>query len=125
MEEDIFILVNAVVNRNLKKAMSAAEDLLSNNKNDQVMFIAILAKQFRFLFQVKLLSKRGMSENKIAQILSANPYRVQKSLDSIYRVSLEQIEENLLHLAKLDQKIKQGKMDKKIGFELFLIEATR
>lgn len=125
LEEDIFILVNAVVNRNLKKAMSAAEDLLSNNKNDQVMFIAILAKQFRFLFQVKLLSKRGMNENRIAQILSANPYRVQKSLDSIYRVSLEQIEENLLHLAKLDQKIKQGKMDKKIGFELFLIEATR
>ena len=84
-----------------------------------------MAKQFRFLFQVKLLSKRGMNENRIAQILSANPYRVQKSLDSIYRVSLEQIEENLLHLAKLDQKIKQGKMDKKIGFELFLIEATR
>lgn len=125
LEEDIFILVNAVVNRNLKRAMAAAEDLLSNNKNDQIMFISILAKQFRFLFQVKLLSRRGMSESKIAQTLSANPYRVQKSLDSVYRVSLDQIEKNLLRLSALDQKIKQGKIDKKTGFEIFLIEATR
>ncbi len=125
LEEDIFILVNAVVNRNLKKAMAAAEDLLSNNKNDQIMFISILAKQFRFLFQVKLLSRRGMSESRIAQTLSANPYRIQKSLDSIYRVSLDQIESNLLRLAELGQKIKQGRLDKKTGFEIFLIEATR
>lgn len=125
LEEDIFMLVNAVVNRDLKKTMVAANDLLSNNKNDPIMFISILAKQFRFLFQVKLLNRRGMNASRIAQILSANPYRVQKSLETVYRVSLEHIEENLLRLATLDQKIKQGKLDKNAGFEIFLIEATR
>lgn len=121
LEEDVFLLVNAVVERDIKKAFLLWQDLTVLNK-DAIYLIALLAGQFRFLYQVKTLMDQGMGKEAIVSRLSAHPYRVQVTMQSAKLLSARYLMEILSKLAILDQKLKGGLVDKKLGFELFLLE---
>ena len=58
LEEDVFQLVNAVVDRDLRKSFHMWQDLCVLNK-DAIYLIALLAAQFRFLYEVKALMLHG------------------------------------------------------------------
>lgn len=120
LEDNVFELANAVVSHHTKKAFEIWNDLNVLNTNP-IQLIAVLASQFRFLYQVKELHQEGYSEKEITEILQAHPYRVKVSLDTSYRLKLEDMLTVLHQLATLDQNIKSGKIDKRLGFELFLM----
>lgn len=121
LEEDVFQLVNAVVERDIKKAFLLWQDLCVLNK-DAIYLIALLAGQFRFLYQVKVLMEQGQGKEGITARLSAHPYRVQITMQSARALSSRYLMEILSKLSNLDQKLKSGLVDKKLGFELFLLE---
>lgn len=121
LEDDVFQLVNAVVERDLKKAFTLWQDLCVLNK-DAIFLIALLANQFRFLYQVKILMDQGAGKDMIVSKLSAHPYRVQVTMQSARKLSIPYLLSILAKLATLDQKLKGGLLDKKLGFELFLLE---
>ncbi|MEG0362156.1 MAG: DNA polymerase III subunit delta, partial [Longicatena sp.] len=54
-------------------------------------------------------------------ILKAHPYRVKMSLQSVDYLSINELFSILNQIAQLDQDMKNGKIDKKLGFEMFLI----
>lgn len=120
LEEDVFLLVNAVVEKNVKKAFHIWQDLCVLNK-DAIYLIALLASQFRFLYEVKALMMQGKRKEEIVSILSAHPYRVQVTMKSADRLSIGYLMEILERLATLDQRLKAGLLDKKLGFEMFLL----
>ncbi len=120
LEEDVFVLVRAVVNKDIKKSFHVWNDFLIQNK-DPIYLVALLASQFHFLYQVKGLLMQGYSKQEIANELKAHPYRVQMTMQSCMNLSISSILEILNELATLDQKLKNGMIDKKTGFELFLI----
>lgn len=124
LEEDVFTLVNAVVEKNLQKALFIWNDLRVTN-TDPIYLIALLSSQFRFLFQVKSLMVKGQRKETIISTLSAHPYRVKVTMDTVQAISISYLLEMLAKLAELDQKIKGGLLDKTLGFELFLLETTR
>lgn len=121
LEDDVFQLVNAVVDRDLKKAFTLWQDLCVLNK-DAIYLIALLAGQFRFLYQVKVLMDQGAGKDMIVSRLGAHPYRVQLTMQSARKLSVFYLLSILAKLAALDQKLKGGLLDKKLGFELFLLE---
>lgn len=122
LEDDVFALVNAVVEKNVKKMFSIWNDLQVLNK-DPIYLIALIASQFHLLFQVKCAMIKGMhDQNEIASDLGVHPYRVKLALPVCARLSIDTIMELLHRLADLDQSIKSGKLDKKLGFELFLLK---
>lgn len=121
LEEDVFILVNAVVKKDLKTAFHTWNDLCVLNK-DAIYLIALLASQFRFLYQVKTLSMQGCTKEEITAELKAHPYRVKLTIDSCRSLELSYILDILNRLATLDQNLKSGRLDKKMGFEIFLID---
>ena len=121
LEEDVFQLVDAVVKKNVKSAFHIWQDLCILNK-DAIYLIALLSSQFRFLFEVKVLSQKGMLKADIADYLKAHPYRVQLALSSVYNLSTQYLMHILEKLATLDQNLKAGRIDKKLGFEMFLLE---
>lgn len=121
LEEDVFQLVNAVVERNVKKAFSIWQDLCVVN-TDAIYLIALLAGQFRFLYQIKALMMQGQGKDQIVSTLSAHPYRVKVSMDCARNLNIAYLHEVLEKLATLDQKLKGGLLDKKLGFEMFLLE---
>lgn len=124
LDEDVFHLVNAVVNRNIKQALHLWEDLYVLNK-DPIYLVALLASQFRLLYQVRVYLDQGMNERMIQQHLPVHPYRVTKSIESLKDLSAQRCLAILNSLAELDQSFKMGLIDKKVGFELFLIRIAR
>lgn len=121
LEDDVFKLVNAVVNRNMKQALLIWQDFLVLNK-EPLALIGALASQFRFCYQVSALKREGYTEHEIANKLECKPYRVTKTMESIRSASPERFLRYLNELSILDTGIKSGKMDKKLGFELFLLK---
>ena len=63
-----------------------------------------------------------MLKAEIADYLKAHPYRVQLALSSIHNLSIQYLIHILEKLATLDQNLKAGRIDKKLGFEMFLLE---
>lgn len=121
LEEDVFALVNAVVEKNMRRCFQIWEDLQVLNK-DPIYLIALIASQFHLLYQVKCAQLQGMKRyDDIASHLSIHPYRVKLALPICQRLSIDAILEVLHQLADLDQSIKSGRVDKKMGFEMFLL----
>lgn len=120
LEEDVFQMVNAVVEKRMKEAFHLWEDMCVLNK-DAIYLIALLSSQFRFLYQVKVLMSEGKYKEEITSVLGAHPYRVQVSMKSAQHMDIADLLSILERLATLDQEIKAGRMNKAIGFEMFLL----
>ncbi|MEG1732805.1 MAG: DNA polymerase III subunit delta, partial [Longicatena sp.] len=88
LEEDVFLLVNAVVERKMKDAFHLWQDMCVLNK-DAIYLIALLAGQFRFLYQVKALMLRGLYKEEIVSELSAHPYRVQLTIETCKNLNID------------------------------------
>jgi len=124
LEENVFELSKAIVSKNLKKALHIYGDL-QTLKHDPVALIPSIAWQLRLMFQVLLLQRERLSSFEIRERLNENDFVLSKAIEYAKGSSVERIVDLLEHLASLDQQIKSGKVDKKFGFELFMIEATR
>lgn len=120
IEEEIFVLSDAIIAKDTKKSLTLLEEFL-NKSYDEIQIIMLLASQFRFLFQVKHLLNKNMHESEIAKVLGANPYRIKFTIKKLYAYSESMLLDYLQALAKIDHDIKLGLMDKKLALELFII----
>jgi len=115
---NIFDLINAIVDKNIDKALEVYDDLLIVNE-EEIKLIVTLANQFRLIYQVKTMFKSGYSEIDISKSLGVHPYRIK--LANGVNVSMSEVIMYLKELSLLDENIKTGKIDKKIGFEKFIL----
>lgn len=120
MEEEIFSLTDAIIKNDNNKAITLYNLFLTKNY-DVTQMIGLIASQFRFLLQVKVLYNKNKSNDEIAKILECHPYRVKLAISNCYYYSRESLENYLLKLFELDKKIKLGLIDKNIFFELFIL----
>ena len=120
LEDEIFSLTDAVIKSNTKKTLELLEQFLNKNY-DEMQIIILLASQFRFMYQVKRLVNKNMNTDAIIKELSANPYRVKITIKNCYYYNETMLLSYLKKLADLDKNIKLGKIDKKIGLQLFLM----
>ena len=121
IEEEIFSLTDAVVKGEVSRSLSLLEEFLQKNY-EEIQIIALLANQFRFLFQVKRLTNKGKSQDDIAKTLGVHPYRVKLAISTNYYYQESDYLNYLKKLANLDKSIKLGTIDKRLGLELFLIK---
>ncbi len=121
LEDNVFDLAEALQKKNLTKAMRLWKDL-DAQQMDPIYLIATLAAQFRFLFQTKVLIDQGLTKQAIVSELAAHPYRVQMAMGQCRSYRSDSFLRQLKQLASLDQRIKSGQIDKKLGFELYLIQ---
>ena len=73
------------------------------------------------MYQSKLLTSKGYSEDDIASLLHAKRYPVHLAIQKSYHYNKEVLIDNLEQLADLDIKIKSGEIDKNLALELFLL----
>ena len=121
LEDKAYELVNAIVGKNLKKTFKIYQDLCVNKVN-QIMLITIIGRQFRMMYTVKQLTLDGNSEQSIATKIKVHPYPVKLAKQASMYIEFDDLLALLNECAKLDQKIKNGTIDKDLGFELFLIK---
>ena len=119
LEEDIFKLTDFIIKKDKFNCFKLYQDFLNNNY-EETYLIGLLASQFRFLLQVKLLCNQGKNKDEITNILSVHPYRVKLAINNLYSYSLEELTKNLNNLFILDKDIKTGLTNKRVAMELYL-----
>ena len=119
LEDDVFELSNALLNKDRKRIMKLYSDL-KLLKVEPINLIALLANQFRLIMQVLILRKENKKEADIATMLNVHPYRVKMAIKHGNNYSLKDVKQILVELATLDAKIKTGEADRYVDFELFL-----
>lgn len=124
LEDNVFELVDAVVKQDLKKAMHLWRDLQVIN-TDPIGLVSLIGGQFRLLYQVRVLHDQGSSESSMASTLKVHPYRVKLAHESARKINKERLSYLILLSATLDQDFKSGIVDRFVGFENFLIAATK
>ncbi len=121
IDVDLNELTNSIVGKNIKNALKIYQELVKQGE-EPIQIIIRLANQFRIIYQVKELSKKGYSNKDITNILGIHPYRVQKALESSYQFSSQKLLEYLKKLSSIDEGIKMGTIDKNMALELFILE---
>ena len=118
---DIFKLIDFIVNKNKEKAMEIYYEMIKMNE-EPIKIIVILSNQFRLMLQAKELYKKGYTGDNIATKLGIHPYRIKLALTNSNKYSTDILIDYLDKLATLDIEIKQGKVDKYFGLEMFMLQ---
>ncbi|MDQ0339603.1 DNA polymerase-3 subunit delta [Caldalkalibacillus uzonensis] len=124
VEQDVFKLVDQVVQLRVDQAFSTLDELLRRNE-EPIKILFLLARQFRLIFRAKDLAEQGYSERQMSQIIGVHPYVCKLAIRQGRRFSLEQLAEVLDQLAELDYKLKTGLLDKRLALELFILQLTQ
>ncbi len=122
VEDDIFNLINALLEKNMSASFKMWRDLKSSN--DAVGIALILASQVRFMFKVKALYNKGLYEDEIVKKLNVHPYRVSIVLKKLKQYTISDLLYLLNQLGELDQMIKSGIVEADSGIELFILKMT-
>ncbi len=117
INSNIFDLIDAMVKKDINKSLSIYDDLLLVNE-EEIKLIVTIANQFRLIYQVKTMYKMGYSELDISKKLDVHPYRIK--LARQVDVDTDECIDYLKRLSLLDEEIKSGKIDKKVGFQKFI-----
>lgn len=118
-EKEMFKLSDAVMQKNIGAIFDSYKILLSSSI-DSTVIIDFLSKQFRTLYQVKVLFK-DYSEDVIVKKLSINPYVIKKLINYINNYSEKEIIDILYKLSSVDIDIKINGLDKDKLLEIFFI----
>ena len=121
IEENIFDLIDAVVEKNKTKIFELYNGLTNYYGEEQTKILIMVANQFRLMLQCKLLNNTGLSENEVAKELKVHPYRVKLAIQKGKNIELNTLTKYLDDLATLDLNIKSGKTNKNMGLELFFL----
>lgn len=121
LEEDVFSLSTAILKKDRHKMMAIYKDLMVLQV-EPIQLIALIASSLRLLYQVKLLDRKGYNDKEIGQIIGANPFRLKYVRNDGKDFEIDELLQILDQLSNLDVNIKTGKIDKKLGFELFMLK---
>lgn len=118
-EKEMFKLNDAVMARNIPNMLESTKTLVSSGV-DEVVIIDYLSKQFRTLYQIKVMSKDTGIQT-ITSRLSLNPFVTKKMLDVVGKFSEEKLLNIIYKLSDADISIKVEGLDKSKVLENFYL----
>lgn len=118
LEQNVFTLVEKVTTRQLDSAFTILYDLLRQNE-EPIKILALITRQFRIIFQSRILSQQGVGQGDIAKQLKLHPYAVKIAMDQAFQFEFHELQRIMRTLAELDFKMKTGS-NKRLQLELFL-----
>lgn len=120
LEENSFLMVDAIINNDLNTLLSIYNDLKLQNE-EPTRILALLTNQLSLQYQVASLAN-DYSEKEIASILNIHPYRVKLMLQKMRKINKDDIMYIIDKMSQLDLDIKTGEIDKYQGIELFFLK---
>lgn len=120
VDEDIFTLINSIVNKDIEKSFKLYERL--RTKGEEVTKIVItLLDQFRLIYKTKVLMNDGKSKDTIVSMLKEHPYRIKLAMEASYSFTCNELINYMNELGKIDINTKTGNTANEYSFDLFLL----
>ncbi|MDE7208013.1 MAG: DNA polymerase III subunit delta, partial [Lachnospiraceae bacterium] len=121
IQNRIFEMVEAVAAKNQKAALSLYYDLLAL-KEAPMKILALIARQFNMLLQVKEMKQKGYPETEIAQKTGLNAYFLKKKyIPQAAQFKLHRLEAALRECVEAEERVKTGKMPDILSVELIIV----
>jgi len=120
LEENIFELTNALLAKNDTKTIEIYYDLVARNE-DPIRILNNITSKIRELIHTKMLIEKGYRQDQIAEHFNIKSGRIYYLIKNAQSISMNILEGHHQKLTKLDYDIKSGKIDKKLGLELYLL----
>ena len=121
-EGGIFDLVDALGNRNRKKAISEFHRLLVDN--DVQSIFGMIVRQFRLLVQSREIIDQQGGKQEIANLLKVHPYVGEKIAGQARHFTQPQLDGIFHRLLEIDSGLKTGKMSTDLSIDLLIAEIT-
>ncbi|MBR5969162.1 MAG: DNA polymerase III subunit delta [Lachnospiraceae bacterium] len=115
----IFALTDALAERNADEAMRQYVRMLQTQEEPNHI-LAMIARQFHMLLQVKELEQRHAGDDQIAKETGLHPGIVYKYVRWTKRFSQPELKRALEVCLENEQALKRGRLDKKIAVEMVI-----
>lgn len=116
----IFEMVNAVADKNQRKALDLYYELLAL-KEPPMRILFLLTREYRILFHVKALMKQGYGRKEIASKAGLHPFAAGRYMDQAKRLHSKELREAMEEGADIEQRVKTGLLTDHLAVELFLV----
>ena len=124
IQNQIFDMVEAVAQKKQKKALGLYYNLLAL-KEAPMKILALTARQFHMLLQVKEMKSKGYQESDIARQTGLNPYFLKKKyIPQAAQFKLPQLEAALRTCVEAEENIKTGRMSDMLSVELIIVSLS-
>lgn len=119
----IFLMIDAIAQKNQQKALQLYYDLIVlREKPLSILFL--INRHFHILYQVKELSSLERDNKSISNKVSIPPFAVSKYISQLKGFTMEQIKEMMEYGITIEENIKTGRIDEKMGVELMIIHCS-
>lgn len=117
----IFDMVDAIGNKNQRKALDLYYDLIAV-REAPMKILYMLARQFNIMFQVKEMSEKGIPAAEIAKNMGMQNFIVNKTLSQCKNFKMSVIKNAVNYCLKLEEAVKLGNMNDKMAVELIIVK---
>lgn len=115
----IFDLMDAIVEKNVSLALKLLDDMVVL-KEPIPKILFMVAKQFRQMYEMKLLKEEGITSNVAAGKMGISPYTATKLINHCTPFSKEKIKKAMELCVEMDEAIKTGLIKDRIATELII-----
>ena len=124
IQNQIFDMVEAVAQKKQKEALKLYYNLLAL-KEAPMKILALIARQFNMLLQVKEMKSKGYQESDIAKQTGLNPYFLKKKyIPQAAQFKLLQLEAALKACVEAEENVKTGRMPDVLSVELIIVSLS-
>ena len=123
-EKFVFDLMDALLSRDRKRAMTMTMQNLStasNRESEAFPLIGILTSQLEMMCDALTMEENGISMKAMIAELGVKEYRFQKAYKMARRYSMDRLKELLILLYNCDRDVKNGNLSAELGLETFLL----
>lgn len=120
----IFEMINAMAEKNQKKALDLYYDLLAL-KEAPMRILYLIARQFNQIMLISELDSQGLGREAIAAKLGIQSFIVRNSLRYARAFSAQQLRYAVETAVQTETDVKTGKLDEKLAVELVIVEMSK
>ena len=117
----IFEMVEAVANKQQKKALDYYYDLLAL-KEPPMRILYLLTRQFKLLLEVQALVKKGYVKKQVAEIAGVHPFVAGKYMEQCRNFKKEELRAIMEEAADLEESVKTGRLNDTMSVEIFIVK---
>ncbi|MCR4616826.1 MAG: DNA polymerase III subunit delta [Lachnospiraceae bacterium] len=120
IEDKIFELLDAISEKNAKKAMDLYYDMLAL-KEPPIKLLVLMEKQFNQLLQIRLLRDAGELKDTIATKVGLNPYFMSSYMNRASKYTAKELRGIFERAIQTDEDIKNGRISDTLGVETLIL----